>query len=237
MRADRLSWLTLAALQARGQLRPPTWPRGSRSPWRRRARDLEALSLAAASRSTPSPAAGAAGPWSGARGPTSTGLTAPEAQALFLLAGPASVGQPGPGLGAAQARPRAARAPSGAGRGERRRRPWCSTPASLGRTRARPARSGRGPATRRGEPRRQVELDYRTRGGEQIKRYGRSVGLVDKAGLWYLIAGTTSRQADLPGRPDRDGEADREAGSNARTTSISPTPGGRWSRRSRSSAR
>jgi predicted DNA-binding transcriptional regulator YafY len=42
--------------------------------------------------------------------------------------------------------------------------------------------------------RRQVRLDYRTRGGEQIQRLVDPWGLVDKAGLWYLIAGTASGQ-------------------------------------------
>jgi predicted DNA-binding transcriptional regulator YafY len=117
-----------------------------------------------------------------------TGLTAPEARALFLLLGPASSAAP-PARAALRkllrALPGTFRAEAAAaaeavvvdrgGWGEDVREP--------------PEVS---PLTDAVVARRVVEFDYAGRGGAPARRRAEPWGLVDKDGTWYLVAGTTA---------------------------------------------
>jgi predicted DNA-binding transcriptional regulator YafY len=187
VRADRLV-ATLLLLQARGQLRAADLARELEVSVATARRDLEALSSAG----IPVYAQpGRGGGWAllgGARTDL-TGLTAAETQALFLLAGPASSGSPA----LASALRKLVRALPSTFRtdAESAAAAVVLDPASWGERE--PDRPDLVAALQRAVVgRRQVRLDYRTRGGEQIQRVVDPWGLVDKAGLWYLIAGTPS---------------------------------------------
>ncbi|HSU35483.1 MAG TPA: WYL domain-containing protein [Propionibacteriaceae bacterium] len=189
MRADRLV-ATLLLLQARGQLRAADLARELEVSVATARRDLEALSSAG----IPVYAQpGRGGGWAllgGARTDL-TGLTAAETQALFLLAGPASSGSPA----LASALRKLVRALPSTFRtdAESAAAAVVLDPASWGERE--PGRPDLVAALQRAVvSRRQVRLDYRTRSGEQIQRVVDPWGLVDKAGLWYLIAGTASGQ-------------------------------------------
>jgi len=177
---------TLLLLQARGQLRAADLARELEVSVATARRDLAALSSAG----IPVYAQpGRGGGWAllgGARTDL-TGLTAAETQALFLLAGPASSGSPA----LASALRKVVRALPSTFRtdAESAAAAVVLDPASWGERE--PDRPDLVAALQRAVvSRRQVELDYRTRSGEQIQRLVDPWGLVDKAGLWYLIAGT-----------------------------------------------
>jgi len=187
VRADRLV-ATLLLLQARGQLRAADLARELEVSVATARRDLEALSSAG----IPVYAQpGRGGGWAllgGARTDL-TGLTAAETQALFLLAGPASSGSPA----LASALRKLVRALPSPFRtdAESAAAAVVLDPASWGERE--PGRPDLVAALQRAVvSRRQVRLDYRTRSGEQIQRVVDPWGLVDKAGVWYLIAGTAS---------------------------------------------
>ncbi|NRQ33019.1 WYL domain-containing protein [Nonomuraea sp. NN258] len=200
MRADRLV-AVLLLMQARGRVTAAELAGELEVSVATARRDLEALSAAGI---PVYPQPGRGGGWSllgGARTDLS-GLTAPEAQALFLLAGPAVSGAPE--LKSAlrkllRALPHTFRADAeaaanavivdSAGWGERdRERP--------------PLVEMLQTATVR---RLKVRLTYAKRGGEQTRRLVDPWGLVDKDEVWYLLAGTESGQRTF--RVDRIAEA------------------------------
>ena len=153
-------------------------------------RDLEALSGAGI---PVYPQPGRGGGWAlvgGARTDL-TGLTAPETQALFLLAGPAA--SVAPEVRSAlrklvRALPETFRVDAEAaaeavlvdssGWGEPAKEP----PVLVGVLQTAVVR------------RRQIRLDYRGKGSEQTDRLVDPLGLVDKDDIWYLIAGTERGQ-------------------------------------------
>lgn len=163
-------------------------------------RDLEALSAAGI---PVYPQPGRGGGWQligGARTDLS-GLTAGEARALFLLAGPSAGAQPE----AKAALRKLVRALPQTFRGE--------AEAAADAVVIDPSRWG---ATERALPaevrtlqravvqRNKVRLDYRTRTGERFERLVDPLGLVDKDGIWYLVAGTERGRRTY--RVDRIGE-------------------------------
>lgn len=163
-------------------------------------RDLEALSAAGI---PVYPQSGRGGGWQligGARTDLS-GLTAGEARALFLLAGPSAGAQPE----AKAALRKLVRALPQTFRGE--------AEAAADAVVIDPSRWG---ATERALPaevrtlqravvqRNKVRLDYRTRTGERFERLVDPLGLVDKDGIWYLVAGTERGRRTY--RVDRIGE-------------------------------
>ncbi len=186
MRADRLV-AALLLLQARGRVTAAALATELEVSVATARRDLEALSAAGI---PVYPQAGRGGGWQllgGARTDL-TGLTAPEARALFLLLGPASSAAP-PARAALRkllrALPGTFRAEAAAaaeavvvdrgGWGEDVREP--------------PEVS---PLTDAIVARRVVEFDYAGRGGAPARRRAEPWGLVDKDGTWYLVAGTTA---------------------------------------------
>jgi predicted DNA-binding transcriptional regulator YafY len=186
MRADRLV-AALLLLQARGRVTAAALATELEVSVATARRDLEALSAAGI---PVYPQAGRGGGWQllgGARTDL-TGLTAPEARALFLLLGPASSAAP-PARAALRkllrALPGTFRAEAAAaaeavvvdrgGWGEDVREP--------------PEVS---PLTDAVVARRVVEFDYAGRGGAPARRRAEPWGLVDKDGTWYLVAGTTA---------------------------------------------
>ena len=184
MRADRLV-AALLLLQGRGRVTAATLAAELEVSVATARRDLEALSAAGI---PVYPQAGRGGGWQllgGARTDL-TGLTAPEARALFLLLGPASSAAP-PARAAlrklVRALPGTFRADAAAaadavvvdraGWGERARdRPELDVllDAVVGR--------------------RVVEFGYAGRGAAPARRRAEPWGLVDKDGTWYLVAGT-----------------------------------------------
>ncbi|OZM72926.1 WYL domain-containing protein [Amycolatopsis antarctica] len=184
MRADRLV-ATLLLMQARGRVTAGELARELEVSVATARRDLEALSTAGV---PVYPVRGRGGGWAlvgGARTDLS-GLSSAEAQALFLLAGPAATT---PELRSAlrklvRALPGTFRADAEAaasatvvdpvGWGER------------GRTRPELVDVLQGAVVRR----RKVLLDYRDRAGELSRRLVAPWGLVDKDEVWYLLAGT-----------------------------------------------
>ncbi len=184
MRADRLV-AALLLLQARGRLTAAVLAAELEVSVATARRDLEALSAAGI---PVYPQAGRGGGWQllgGARTDL-TGLTAPEARALFLLLGPASSASPAsraalrkllralPGTfraGAAAAVEAVVVDPAGWG----------------GRTRDRPELALLLDAV---VARRAVTFGYAGRGGAPARRRAEPWGLVDKDGTWYLVAGT-----------------------------------------------
>ncbi len=184
MRADRLV-AALLLLQARGRLTAAVLAAELEVSVATARRDLEALSAAGI---PVYPQAGRGGGWQllgGARTDL-TGLTAPEARALFLLLGPASSASPAsraalrkllralPGTfraGATAAAEAVVVDPAGWG----------------GRTRDRPELALLLDAV---VARRAVTFGYAGRGGAPARRRAEPWGLVDKDGTWYLVAGT-----------------------------------------------
>jgi predicted DNA-binding transcriptional regulator YafY len=185
MRADRLVAILLL-MQSRGRVTAAELAAEFEVSLATARRDLEALSAAGV---PVYPQRGRGGGWSllgGARTDLS-GLTAAEAQALFLLVGPAaSVSEEAKAAlrKLVRALPRSFRD---------------DAEAAAGATVIDPARWGEWD---RGRPeaaevlqtavihRRQVRLTYRGRSGERTERLVDPWGLVDKADTWYLIAGT-----------------------------------------------
>lgn len=186
MRADRLVAMLLL-LQSRGRVTAAWLADELEVSVATARRDLEAL---AASGVPVYPQAGRGGGWSlvgGARTDLS-GLTAPEARALFLLAGPAAAAEPAvrsalrklvralPATFRADAEAAADavlvdRAPWGASSGGRERGVLDDLEqAVVGRRRTR--------------------ITYARPGAEPTERLVDPWGLVDKAGVWYLVAGT-----------------------------------------------
>lgn len=211
MRADRLV-ATLLLMQARGRVTASELADELEISVATARRDLEALSTAGV---PVYPQPGRGGGWSligGARTDLS-GLSASEAQALFLLAGPAA--SISPEVKSAlrklvRALPDTFRADAEAAAdavvvdpskwGEREKeRPELLTVLQAGIVR-----------------RRKVRFGYAKKGAELVERVVDPWGLVDKDDIWYLIAGTDKGQrtfrvdrmsdaevSDLPaGRPD-----------------------------------
>ncbi|WP_410657621.1 helix-turn-helix transcriptional regulator [Amycolatopsis sp. lyj-112] len=211
MRADRLV-ATLLLMQARGRVTASELADELEISIATARRDLEALSAAGV---PVYPQPGRGGGWSlvgGARTDLS-GLSAMEAQALFLLAGPAA--SVSPEVKSAlrklvRALPDTFRADAQAAAdavvidpsrwGEREKeRPELLTVLQAGIVR-----------------RRRVRFGYAKKGADPVERVVDPWGLVDKDDIWYLIAGTEKGQrtfrvdrmsdaevSDLPaGRPD-----------------------------------
>ena len=184
MRADRLV-ATLLLIQAARAGRRGRARRGARGVGGHARRDLEALSTAGI---PVYPQAGRGGGWSllgGARTDLS-GLTAPEAQALFVLVGPAAAIAPEakaalrklvralPDTFRADAEAAARRSSSTRRGGADREHgprwsPRCSRPSSGGGRSASSTAGGR---------------------GQHSERLIYPWGLVDKDDVWYLVAGT-----------------------------------------------
>ncbi|MFB9906928.1 helix-turn-helix transcriptional regulator [Allokutzneria oryzae] len=189
MRADRLV-AALLVMQSRGRVTAAELAEELEVSVATARRDLEALSAAGV---PVYPQPGRGGGWSlvgGARTDLS-GLTSTEAQALFLLAGPAAA--VAPEIRAAlrklvRALPRTFRA---------------DAEAAASAVVVDPARWG---ALDRGRPelverlqgavvrRRKVRLTYEGRGRERSERLVDPLGLVDKDEVWYLLAGTERGQ-------------------------------------------
>jgi predicted DNA-binding transcriptional regulator YafY len=189
MRADRLV-AALLLLQARGRVTAFELAEELEISVATARRDLEALSAAGI---PVYPQPGRGGGWSlvgGARTDLS-GLNAAESQALFLLLGPASSAEPElasalrkliralPATFRADAEA-AARAivSDSAGWGEPDREP----PALM--------QSLRNAVVRRLK----VRLAYTGKGGRSTERLVDPLGLIDKDGIWYLVAGTEAGQ-------------------------------------------
>ncbi|MFQ6396717.1 helix-turn-helix transcriptional regulator [Nocardia sp. KC 131] len=184
MRADRLV-ATLLLMQARGRVTAAAIAEELEVSVATARRDLEALSAAGV---PVYPQAGRGGGWSligGARTDLS-GLTEPEARALFLLAGPSASAVPE--LKSAlrklvRALPQTFRTDAQAAADA-----VVIDPARWGAHD--PARPAMVTALQRAVvERRKVRLDYE-RKGERTQRLVDPWGLVDKDGIWYLIAGT-----------------------------------------------
>lgn len=201
MRADRLV-ATLLLMQNRGRVTAAEIATELDVSVATARRDLEALSSAGV---PVYPQSGRGGGWSlvgGARTDL-TGLSASEAQALFLLVGPAAAASedaraamrklvralPHTFRAAAQAAAEATMVDS-AGWGERRR----SRPAEVTALQAAVV------------SRQQVRLTYRAGGDSTTVRMIDPWGLVEKDGSWYLLAGTERGQRTF--RVDRIVEAE-----------------------------
>lgn len=219
MRADRLV-ATLLFLQAKGQATAAEVADELEVSVRTARRDLEALSIAGVPVYS---TAGKGGGWSlvgGARTDL-TGLSAPEAQALMLMTGSAPSATPE--LRAAvrkvvQALPESFRAEAEAATDS-----VVVDPSRWGHQRPAdgepPHLSALQDAVIKG---RQIELGYRTPGKEPSTRLVHPLGLIIKASVWYLVAGTdaglrtfrASRVSDvqlLEGLVDKPPDFDLEA--------------------------
>lgn len=185
MRADRLV-ATLLLLQSRGRVTAAEVAAELEVSVATARRDLEALSIAG----IPVYAqAGRGGGWQlvgGARTDLS-GLSAPEAQAIFLLVGPAAAVSDDAKAALrklVQALPQTFRADAAA----------AATATTIdparwgGRTRQRPPAVDRLQAAVVG--RRRVRLGYADARGTSSERVVEPLGLVEKDDIWYLIAGT-----------------------------------------------
>ena len=212
MRADRLV-AALLLMQARGRLTAAELATELEVSVATARRDLEALSAAGI---PVYPQAGRGGGWSliGGAKTDLSGLSSNEAQALFLLLGPAAAGVPEaksamrklvralPGTFRADAMAAAdAVVVDSAGWGERLRGERPELVKTLENMIVR---------------RRKVEPTYVNRGGDRTQRVVDPWGLVDKDDVWYLVAGTPKGQRTF--RVDRiadvaatDIEADRPA--------------------------
>ncbi|MEV0385252.1 WYL domain-containing protein [Nonomuraea sp. NPDC050643] len=189
MRADRLV-AVLLLMQARGRVTAGELAEELEVSVATARRDLEALSAAGI---PVYPQAGRGGGWSllgGARTDL-TGLTAHEAQALFLLAGPAAAAAPEVKSALRKllrALPQTFRA---------------DAEVAAAAVVVDPARWGE---PEKGRPelvevlqaatvrRRQVRIGYEGRRGERTERVVDPWGLVDKDDVWYLLAGTERGQ-------------------------------------------
>jgi predicted DNA-binding transcriptional regulator YafY len=204
MRADRLV-AALLLLQTRGRLTAAALAAELEVSVATARRDLEALSAAGI---PVYPQAGRGGGWQlvgGARTDL-TGLTAPEARALFLLLGPASSATPA----ARAALRKLVRALPGTFRAEAAAAAEAVVvdPAGWGEdVRERPEVALLTDAV---VARRVVEFDYAGRGGVSGRRRAEPWGLVDKDGTWYLVAGTAAGRrtfrVDRMGAPALTGE-------------------------------
>jgi predicted DNA-binding transcriptional regulator YafY len=189
MRADRLV-ATLLLMQARGRVTAAELAEELEVSVATARRDLEALSSAGV---PVYPQPGRGGGWSlvgGARTDL-TGLTAPEAQALFLLAGPAASVSPD----ARSALRKLVRALPDTFRAD-----------ADAAAEAVVVDSARWGESDRERPelvdllqtavvrRRKVSLDYANRAKERTTRLVDPWGLVDKDDIWYLLAGTETGQ-------------------------------------------
>ena len=189
MRADRLV-ATLLLLQSRGRLTAAELAAELEVSAATARRDLEALSAAGV---PVYPQPGRGGGWSlvgGARTDLS-GLTAPEARALFLLVGPAASVAP-EAKAALRKLVRALPAPFRV-EAEAAADAVVIDPAAWGgRNRPRPAAAEvlQEAVVRR----RQIRLSYTGRSGESTERLVDPYGLVDKDDVWYLVAGTEAGQ-------------------------------------------
>jgi predicted DNA-binding transcriptional regulator YafY len=204
VRADRLV-AALLLLQARGRVTAASLAAELEVSVATARRDLEALSAAGI---PVYPQAGRGGGWQllgGARTDL-TGLSAPEARALFLLLGPASSAGPS----ARGALRKLLRALPGTFRAEAAAAAEAVVvdPAGWGeRARERPEVALLLDAV---VARRVVEFDYAGRGGTPGRRRAEPWGLVDKDGTWYLVAGTAAGRrtfrVDRMGAPALTGE-------------------------------
>ncbi|WP_439659315.1 helix-turn-helix transcriptional regulator [Lentzea sp. HUAS TT2] len=185
MRADRLV-ATLLLMQARGRVTAAELARELEVSNATARRDLEALSAAGV---PVYPQPGRGGGWSlvgGARTDLS-GLSSAEAQALFLVAGPAA--SVAPQIKSAlrklvRALPQTFRAEA-----EAAAEATIVDPAGWGEVTL--DRPGLVSALQQAVVKQvQVRLTYRKRGEEPRERVVDPWGLVDKDGLWYFIAGT-----------------------------------------------
>ena len=211
MRADRLV-ATLLVLQARGRVTATELAAELEVSVATARRDLEALSSAGV---PVYPQPGRGGGWSligGARTDL-TGLTADEAQALFLLAGPAATAAPAVRSGLrklVRALPATFRADAEAAAAA-----VMVDPAGWGEhSREYPelVRDLQRAVVRR----RKVRLSYTNRARERTERVVDPWGLVDKDGIWYLVAGSESgrrtfRVDRIVGAAITDDDADRPA--------------------------
>ncbi|MGY1745575.1 helix-turn-helix transcriptional regulator [Blastococcus sp. SYSU D00695] len=187
MRADRLI-ATLLLLQARGRVTAAQVSRELEVSVRTARRDLEALATAGVPVYS---VAGRGGGWAlvgGARTDLS-GLTAGEARALFLAAGPA--GDAAPAVQAAlrklaQALPAPLREPA------RTAAAAVVVDPSGWDGRPRPAPEHLPALERAVVEGERVRLDYAGRAREPGTREVDPLGLVAKGGVWYLVAGTTA---------------------------------------------
>jgi len=192
MRADRLV-AALLLMQARGRVTAAELAEELEVSVATARRDLEALSAAGI---PVYPQPGRGGGWSlvgGARTDLS-GLSAVEAQALFLLAGPAAARGPVSGAATSALRKLVRALPQ----------PFrADAEAAAGATMIDPARWGEGDRSR---PelvgvlqaavvrRRKVRLAYAGRTKSLTERLVDPWGLVDKDDIWYLLAGTERGQ-------------------------------------------
>ena len=189
MRADRLV-ATLLLMQSRGRVTAAELASELEISVATARRDLEALSAAGV---PVYPQPGRGGGWSllgGARTDLS-GLTATEARALFLLAGPAAAGAPA----LRSALRKLVRALPGPFRAEAEAAADAVVvdPARWGeRDRARPELVDTLQAAVVG--RRKVWLGYADRAGRRTRRLVDPLGLVDKDDVWYVLAGTEAGQ-------------------------------------------
>jgi predicted DNA-binding transcriptional regulator YafY len=187
MRADRLV-AALLLLQSRGRVTAAELAEELEISLATARRDLEALSAAGI---PVYPQQGRGGGWQlvgGARTDLS-GLTAAEARALFLLLGPATTSAPAltsalrklvralPATFRADAEAAARAVVSDSVR-------WGET----GRELPGPVEELQGAVVRQ----RKVRLAYTSRGGRATERLVDPLGLVDKDGVWYLLAGTAA---------------------------------------------
>ena len=206
MRADRLV-ATLLLMQTRGRVTAAELADELEVSVATARRDLEALSTAGV---PVYPQPGRGGGWSllgGARTDLS-GLTAAEAQALFVLVGPAAAVAPD----AKAALRKLVRALPETFRAD--------ADAAANAVVIDPARWG-GHDTQRPDlvaalqsavvQRRKVRMHYAKRRGQRSERLVSPLGLIVKDEIWYLIAGNRQQSADLPGRPDRRGGGHRRA--------------------------
>ncbi len=186
MRADRLV-AALLLLQARGRVTAAALAAELEVSVATARRDLEALSAAGI---PVYPQAGRGGGWQlvgGARTDL-TGLTAPEARALFLLLGPASSAAP-PARAALR---KLLRALPGTFRAEAAAAAEAVVVDPAGWGEDLPERAEVALLTDAVVARRVVEFGYAGRGGTPGRRRAEPWGLVDKDGTWYLVAGTTA---------------------------------------------
>lgn len=189
MRADRLV-AVLLVMQSRGRVTAGQLAAELEVSTATARRDLEALSAAGV---PVYPQPGRGGGWSlvgGARTDL-TGLTAPEARALFLLVGPAAALTPQAKAALrklVRALPETFRADA-----EAASEAVVIDPAGWG-ARDRP-RTGLVDALQDGVVRRRkLRLTYVNRAGDRSERTVDPLGLVDKDEIWYLLAGTDKGQ-------------------------------------------
>jgi predicted DNA-binding transcriptional regulator YafY len=188
MRADRLV-AALLVLQRRGRVTASELASELEVSVATARRDLEALSAAGI---PVYPQAGRNGGWQligGARTDL-TGLTADETRALFVLAGPATTAAPAVKSALrklVRALPEPMRDSADAAAAA-----VVIDPRRWGDTGRRPRPTGLELLQAAVIDRAAVELDYRDRGGVTSARVVHPLGLADKSGAWYLMAGTTA---------------------------------------------